>query len=190
MLIFYKQGHYLIWQLSAVTSCSLNYCINCSHLKESCGREVQRAAVGWHEHPVLQEIVRVLHPFKQQNGTYTSKCIQMSYCVAVCSVMYLAVHIYSMFTTQTWERCSRPYGVAHISSFPQNGWKMLYHCRRPAHPHLHSQAENKVVNNWICLTGFNTFYKSYKPCLYTSLFHMSGSSRLRSPQWLCTLIVL
>ena len=88
-----------------------------------------------------------------------------------------------MFRTQTSERCSRPYGVARISSFPQNGWKTLYHCRRPEHLHLHSQAENKVTNNWIHLTGVNTFYTSLSlslhfavpvstlrcPCLYTSL---------------------
>ena len=93
---------------------------------------------------------------KWQNGTYASKCIQTSYYAAVRSVMYLAVHIYSMFRTQTSERCSHPYDVAHISSFPQNGWKMLYHCRRPEHPHLHSQAENKVANKWICSNIYPT----------------------------------
>jgi len=189
MFIFYKQGHYLTWQL-AVTSCWLNYCINCPHLKDSSGRELQRVAVRWHEHCVLQESDRIFCLFKWQNGTYASKCIQTSYCAAVCSVMYLAVHVYSMFRTQTSERCSHPYGVARISSFPQNGWKMLYHCRRPAHPHLRSQAENKAANNWICLTRFNTFYKSYKPCVYTSLFHISGSSTFHWPQLLRTLAML
>jgi hypothetical protein len=29
---------------------------------------------------------------------------------------------------------------------------MPYHCRRLTHPHLHSQAENKVDNNYCCLT--------------------------------------
>jgi hypothetical protein len=62
-------------------------------------------------------------------------------------VMYLAVHVHSRYWIQTSKHCSHPYDVSHISSFQQNGWKMLYHCRRPTHPHLHSQAENKI-GNW------------------------------------------